>query len=263
MIQPTDGVTKQVRVTPHKVIEHTINRKEIAIEDLGVGETVVLSWGTKVVEWMADSLGAELSPNWLYGDREQLYTAEIDGQRVSIVRVPVGAPGTVMHMEEMIACGAKTFIGLGWAGSLLPEAPIGSLLIPTSCVRQEGTSPHYIEDESRIIPDPELVELLTLGAEVEGLDVHSGIQWTTDAPYREFLHQIETFRQGGVLGVDMETSAMYALGLFRNVRVANLLVVSDEVWHEWRPAFGTEELVRSTRDAQRIIERALEMLLAN
>ena len=61
----------------------------------------------------------------------------------------------------------------------------------------------------------------------------------------------------------METSAMYALGLFRNVRVANLLVVSDEVWHEWRPAFGTEELVRSTRDAQRIIERALEILLAN
>jgi hypothetical protein len=40
----------------------------------------------------------------------------------------------------------------------------------------------------------------------------------------------------------METSAMYALGRFRGVRVCNLLVISDELWQAWRPAFRTPEL---------------------
>lgn len=257
MKQTSVSSSNEVRITPQMVIRHNITRKEIAIENIGVAPVVVLSWSTKVVEWIAGNLDAELSPHWFYGDRECLYTAEIDGKKVSVARVPVGAPGTVMHMEEMIACGAHTFIGLGWAGGLQPHTAIGQLLIPTACVRQEGTSPHYIEDEGSIKPDPGLVDLLTAAARAEGLAVHHGTQWTTDAPYRELVSQIETYRGQGVLGVDMETSAMYALGQYRKVRVANLLVVSDEVWRDWRPAFGTKTLVQSTKRAQKVVERCL------
>jgi uridine phosphorylase len=275
MKQTSVSSSNEVRITPQHVVQHNITRKEIDIESIGVAPVVVLSWGTKVVEWIAGNLDAELSPHWFYGDRESLYTAEIDGQKVSVARVPVGAPGTVMHMEEMIACGAHTFIGLGWAGAcgahtfiglgwaggLQPHTAIGQLLIPTACVRQEGTSPHYIEDEGRIKPDPGLVDLLTAAARAEGLAVHHGTQWTTDAPYRELVSQIETYRGQGVLGVDMETSAMYALGQYRKVRVANLLVVSDEVWREWRPAFGTKTLVQSTKRAQKVVEMCLADIL--
>jgi purine-nucleoside phosphorylase len=58
--------------------------------------------------------------------------------------------------------------------------------------------------------------------------------------------KIAAFRQQGVLGVDMETSAMYALGKFRGVQVCNLLVISDEVHSEWKPAFGKEPVVQGT-----------------
>ena len=55
---------------------------------------------------------------------------------------------------------------------------------------------------------------------------------------------------------------MYALGQFRNVPVCNLLVVSDELWEDWRPAFRTPELKAATERAQRVILRVLASVAA-
>ena len=130
---------------------------------------------------------------------------------------------------------------------------MGAVLIPTRCLREEGTSLHdFPEVEVTLSPDERLVELLRSTAEEEGANVVTGLQWTIDAPYRELQGKITSFREQGVVGVDMETSAMYALGLFRGVSVCNLLVVSDELWGEWRPALRTPELEEATRLAQHI-----------
>ena len=248
------------RITPQMVVNHYCTRKKIKISELGVAPIVVISWATEVVDRIARQIKAKLSKNWMYGDREHLYVGELNGQAVSVVRMPVGAPGTIMHMEEMIACGAHTFIGLGWAGGLQPDLPIGSLILPTTCIRQEGTSPHYLGEEVQIRADPELLERLSVAALAEGMSVRRGPHWTTDAPYRELVPSIDTYRRQGVLSVDMETSAMYALGQFRNVRVANLLVISDEVWHEWRPAFGSHGLREATMRAMGVVVRCLKDL---
>ena len=249
------------RFTPEMVINHYITNHNITIDDIGVAPVVVASWGRQVIHSMAEKFGAEPSPHWMYGDRQPFFSGEIDGQRVSLVQLPVGAPGTVMIMEEMIACGAHTFIGLGWAGSLQASAPIGTFLIPTSCVIEEGTSSHYVNNMSSIHPDETLIEILKKTAQSFGVQTCLGPQWTTDAPYRELRSKIETYGEQGVLGVDMETSAMYALGNYRKVRVANLLVVSDELRDQWRPAFGTKELLEATEKAQDVVAQAITMIV--
>jgi purine-nucleoside phosphorylase len=58
----------------------------------------------------------------------------------------------------------------------------------------------------------------------------------------------------------METSAMYALGQFRKVEVCNLLVVSDELWKEWNPAFFSSELQKAMEGGERIIQNCLKKL---
>jgi uridine phosphorylase len=249
------------RITPQHVIQHHISQHGITIDQIGVSPVVVVSWGRRIVETLAEELGASPTDHWMYRDRHPLYQGEIDGSKVTFVRLPVGAPGTVLQMEEMIACGAHTFIGVGWAGSLQPEAHIGSFLIPAACVREEGTSPHYINDEALLRPDADLARLLEDAANEEGGSVFSGMHWPIDAPYRELVSKIEINHARGVRGVDMETSAMYALGIYRNVRVANLLVVSDEVWREWNPAFGSQELKDANDMAIKIIIRSLRSLL--
>ena len=247
------------RFTARDYVDFHTRRKNITIEEIGVGPVVVISWSPRVVESLASKFDAQTSPHWFYRKYE-FYTATVEGRIVSFVQAPVGASGTVMMMEEMIACGAHTFVGLGWAGSLQPSAPVGSLLIPTDCISEEGTTPHYLEHGVTIAADADLATLLEETALSEGATALSGLQWTTDAPHRELLNTIRTYGERGVLGVDMETSAMYALGVFRSVKVCNLLVVSDELWHEWRPAFGTAELDEANELAQRIVARAIRLL---
>lgn len=247
-------------VDPNKVVSNYLARTGISLSELGVRPVVIVSWGRGVVQALAEQAQAQLSPHWFYGERNPLFYGMYGGKPVSFVQLPVGAPGTVMLMEELVACGARTLLGLGWVGSLQPEAPIGSLIIPTSCLSEEGTSLHYFEDEVELAPDPGLVSLLVQSARLEGATALAGPLWTTDAPYRELRNKVNAYQRQGILGVDMETSAMYALGIFRRVRVCNLLVVSDRLSEEWDEAFGTERLREATQLAQRVLLRTLVTL---
>ena len=160
----------------------------------------------------------------------------------------------------MIACGARVFIGLGLVGSIQPEAPIGTCFIPTSCIREEGTSTHYLSSDEGLRPAPRLVRALEKARVKKGVVAFTGPLWTTDAPYREMVTTIEQYRLRNVLGVDMETSAMYALGVYRNVEVCNLLVVSDELWRDWKPAFGRPELIEALKGEEGVILEAITTL---
>lgn len=246
------------RITPQMSVDHFARVRNIRLEDVGVAPVVVISWGGGVVDALAKALDGRKPEHWFYGERMLFYTAQVSGRPVSLFQAPVGAPGTVMVMEELIASGAHTFIGLGWAGSLQPSAPVGAFLIPTSGVREEGTSPHYLDPAAPVAPHPQLVTLLQQAAEAEGQPAQCGPQWTIDAPYRELVSKIAAYQTQGVLGVDMETSAMYALGQVRGVRVCNLLVVSDELWRDWRPAFHTPELLTANRRAIQVFLRLLQ-----
>jgi len=244
-------------ITPERVVEDRMQRLGLSREDLAVAPTVVLSWRLEVIESLAQAAGAALQPAWSRSDHFRFYTGQVGDRPVSFGNLPIGAPQTVMMMEEMIACGAATFVGLGWAGSLQQHLRIGSLIVPTSCLREEGTSCHYVEDEQAIVADPALAAGLVRAGQALDLPVHSGRLWTTDAPYRELRSKALAYRRQGVLGVDMETSAMYALGVFRGVRACNLLVVSDELGADWDHAFGSQRLIDATRVAERVVLRCL------
>jgi len=245
------------RFTPRMFIDWWAKEQGQSVQEFGVSPIVVVSWQLSMIRALADTVGAKIPKHWFYGERYPLYTGRVEGRNVSFVYLPVGAPGTVMIMEEMIASGARAFIGLGYAGSLQENLPVGSIIIPTSCIVEEGTSRHYLDRTSGIAPAPKLVRILRESCEEDGLKPALGPHWTTDAPYRETLDKITNYHDQGVLGVDMETSAMYTLGQVRNVEVCNLLVVSDELWNKWDPAFGTDRLREAAERARNIVLRSV------
>ena len=247
------------RFTPRAAVEFWASRHGVSVDQLVLSPIVVGSWDLKTVKSLARTVGAKPSPSWWW-PRFPLYNGEFDGRMVSFVSLPLGAPATVMVMEELIACGARVFLGLGLAGSIQPEAPVGSCFIPTSCIREEGTSPHYLSSDEGLRPAPRLVRALEKARVKKGVTAYTGPIWTTDAPYREMVTTIENYRLRDVLGVDMETSAMYALGVYRNVEVCNFLVVSDELWRDWRPAFGRPELAEALKKAEEVVLEAVTTL---
>ncbi|MHB8067539.1 MAG: nucleoside phosphorylase [Desulfobaccales bacterium] len=177
-----------------------------------------------------------------------------EGKDLTVVGPALGAPYAVMILERLIALGAKVVLALGWCGSLQSRVQVGSLVIPTTAVGSDGTSPHYLAAPGQPAPDPQLCGLLQARMEAAEIPWHAGAIWTTDAFYRETVALVSRHQAQGVLGVDLELAALFAVGQFRQVAVAGLLVVSDELAElTWRPGFHTPAFKQGRRVATRVV----------
>ena len=162
------------------------------------------------------------------------------GKPVTIAGPLIGAPHTVMVMEKLIVLGARMILYFGYTGSLHSDVKIGDLMVPTSAVSGEGTSKHYYPEIYPPIPDAHLVNLLNLALSGVTTPTHHGAVWSNDAIYRETVTLVQSYQNLGVKGVDMEMSAFFTVGKYRQVAVAGLLAVSDELFtYTWNPGFNT------------------------
>ena len=176
-----------------------------------------------------------------------------NGRPVTIVGPAPGAPYAVLVMEKLIALGARAILGLGWCGSLQAGLCIGDLVIPTAAHSEEGTSIHYPCCGPESGPDPTLVQLLSQELCRGGHAFRTGKVWTTDAFYRETVHKVKTYGERGMLAVEMEMSALFTVGQFRQAAVAGLLIVSDELFTlTWQHGFRNWRLRQARQQAAQV-----------
>lgn len=154
---------------------------------------------------------------------------EVDGTPIVAVQPGIGAPMAAFVLEELIALGARTVVACGGAGVLDRDIDVGNLVIPTSAVRDEGTSFHYVPPSREIDQDPDMVAAIAATLDRNGVSYRLGKTWTTDAIYRETRARVERRRNEGCVVVEMEASALFAVGAFRGVPVGEILYGGDDV----------------------------------
>lgn len=190
-------------------------------------------------------------------DWGKLYEVPDSRGGFSIAGPAIGAPNAVTMMETLIANGAKNIFVTGCCGSLSCDVKIGDILIPTSAISEEGTSAHYKPELHPPIADEELTGLIDNIAKEKGWETKKGPVWTTDAPYRETCEKVKLYGGKGVLGVEMELSAMFTVARFRGVKIAAALAVSDELASlQWRPGFLKLEFINATTRVIRLVLQA-------
>ncbi len=227
--------------TPLQAVGYRLSTRSSSLKELRVGQKVVIVWSQQWSTSIADALGATQVPSTMFEDAYWLRTVDTDSGGATVAFAPLGAPGTIMMMEDLIACGAKAIVGVGAAGALNPLHPVGNILIPERCVViDEGTSAHYPLSGQPSVDTglrQELISILGL----HGARIATGKWWTTDGFYREMSGDITRHAKSGILGIDMETSAMYRVAQYRGVTACNMLVVSDGLWDGWHYGPGSNE----------------------
>ncbi|SEO25669.1 Phosphorylase superfamily protein [Halogranum amylolyticum] len=201
-------------------------------------ETVVLSYQRAIAEHARETLDTTPQPH--AGSLWNLHAVDDTDGRVAVAEgFGVGAPMTALVMEELVAHGTERFVVVGHVGSLQPDVRLGSTIVADSAVRDEGTSYHYLADDEAARATPLVRDRLAETTDRADETTHVGSTWTTDALYRETAVEIEHYREEGVLAVDMETAAVFAVAQFRGVEAGALFTVSDHLTPDgWETHFA-------------------------
>lgn len=175
-------------------------------------------------------------PKEVFYQREfRIIKGKYQGIKLLAVSTGIGAPSTAIVMEELIRLGAKVFIRIGTCGGAWrSDVKIGSLIIPTACVRGEGTTREYIGLSFPAVADFTVASSLIEAAKKRDLSYYVGINRTHDAFYgnvddkqnwRKRFKNLN-IKNSPILSSDMETSVLYVLASLRGVKAGAILAVN-------------------------------------
>ena len=161
-----------------------------------------------------------------------VYKININGVDLAIYQSAVGAPACVSNYEELISMGVKNMLLVGCCGCLEDKIGEYSIIIPTSAIRDEGTSYHYakVSDETEI--DPKMIEIIENCVKSKSINYSKGKTWTTDAIFRETKDKVSKRKNQGAITVDMECSAMNIVSKFREVNFGQIFYAADNLGAE-------------------------------
>lgn len=147
------------------------------------------------------------------------------GVPVSVASTGMGCPSAAIVVEELANVGVKNVIRIGTCGALKKEIKPGDLIIPSSAIREEGTTSAYVGPEVSAVADVELVAKLESSAKSKNYKYWKGINRTHDA----FYEPIENFlklKGSEAISSEMECSAVFLIASLRGLKAAAVLAVN-------------------------------------
>ena len=198
------------------------------------------------------------------------YTGMLDGEKVSVTSTGIGGPSAAIAMEELVRCGADTFVRIGTCGGMQPEVKSGDIVVATGVIRMEGTSKEYAPIEFPAVANLEVINALVEGAKKEGCEFHTGVVQCKDAFYGqhepqrmpvsyELLNKWEAWKRMGCKASEMESAALFIAASHLRVRCGSDFLV---VGNQERNALGMENpIVHDTEAAITVAVEAIRKLI--
>ena len=193
------------------------------------------------------------------------FTGTVDGIKVSACSTGIGCPSTAIAVEELIKCGADTFIRIGTCGALQPEIKLGDLCITTGAIREEGTTRQYVPMSYPAVADLDVTLALREAARQLKLPAHTGIGHCKAAffiedkniPIREEIDALwNAWYRSNVISTSMESAALFVVSSIRRVRAGEILATIGLTYND-APIIakvGVEEAIRTAIEAVKILE---------
>lgn len=163
----------------------------------------------------------------------ELYEANLKAEPWIVGLSGLFAPQAALALELAFALGVKSVIRVGSCGAFFETAQIGDVILASGAISEEGTSPAYLPKDVPYLACPSLLVDFKKSLEHRGLRLHSGLIVSIDAFLKETPDFVSRMQSWNVLGVDMVTSAFFALAQAFKARCVAALVVSDNlITHE-------------------------------
>lgn len=187
------------------------------------------------------------------------YTGKYNGVDITVATHGIGAPSLAIVVEELYSLGARFIVRLGTVGSLRGDINLRDIIVPTAAgYNQGGIYQQYVGNlgiSYPAVPDLELTNTILSELKNEGVKVHLGIVYSSDAFYAE-SGIVDLLRSRGFIGIEMECAALFILGNIRGFKAAAALIVSNKLT-EQSPFLGSPELQETVIRVGKAILNAL------
>jgi uridine phosphorylase len=146
---------------------------------------------------------------------------------IGVLRSKFGAPAVAMVTDVLASLHVKSILGVGFCGALQKNINSGDLIIPYACIRDDGTTAKYVSENYPAVADLFLLDTLREFAKISQYHWHCGIILSTDAVMLEDSTVLDKWSNRNVIGVDMESGALFIVARLLGIHTASILVASD------------------------------------
>jgi len=177
----------------------------------------------------------------------KVVTGTYRGKKVTIATHGIGAPSASIVFEELHQLGGKRIVRVGTTGGIRRDTRIGDIIVATGAAYTMngcGLGQYMPGLCGATSPDPILTVRIIEALEASGVSYKMGPVFSSDAFYAEDPAFAEKMAKYGIIAVEMEAAALFALGWMRGFETACVLVVSDVLHGEeaMKTYLTTEEL---------------------
>lgn len=202
----------------------------IAAKTGDIAETILLPGDPLRAKYIADTY---LSDVICYNEVRGMlgFTGTYQGKRISVQGTGMGVPSISIYVNELIQeYGVKNLIRVGTCGGMQEHVHVRDVILAQASCTDSSMNRHVFGgfDYSPIASFPLLKAAYEHGVE-KGLKLHVGNIFTSDMFYRDDTTVTGLLMKYGVLGVEMETTALYTLAAKYGVHALTILTVSDHL----------------------------------
>lgn len=159
------------------------------------------------------------------------FTGYWRGHRVSLMGSGMGMPSISIYAHELFEhFGVQRIVRVGTCGGLLEDMRLGDLVLATAASTDSNMNrQRFLDWDLSSSADFGMLTAVAAAAERHGVPLRVGEIFSTDwfyHPHPEFIPRLQSM---GVLALDMETAALYALARQHGRRALTLLTVTDVI----------------------------------
>lgn len=208
-------------------------------------------------------------PHHVSTNREYcIWNGKLCGETVTVCSTGIGGPSAAIAIEELVACGAHTFIRVGTCGGIDIKVKAGDAVIAGGAVRQDGTSREYAPIEFPAVSDPDVMFALRDAAKAMNIPHHTGVVQAKDSFYgqhsplrmptaSDLTEKWEAWKRLGVLASEMESGTLFTVASYLRVRCGAVFSV---VWNQERANAGLDNDTDENHDTNSAIKIGIEAL---
>ena len=157
------------------------------------------------------------------------YTGSWNGKPVSIMGSGMGMPSISIYAHELFDYyNVQRIVRVGTCGGLHPDMQLGDLVLATASSTDSAMNRQRFNGwDLSVAADTGMLLAVQATAAEHGIDVRTGEVFATDYFYHPDPEFIERVQAMGILALDMESAALYALARQHGRKALTMLTVTD------------------------------------